>query len=584
MHFASARDLSTSAKLPSRPSHGRSGAWNPVGTVLILLVVLECCGCGDRSASVDDHVRLIDAPSVVLSTEEDAPLVALVAFETQEATIATIEIDDGSERWSVVEDGPPTTNHSIVLWGLKPDREHKVRAHVATSEGQHSQRSESVTLKTPPLPKDFPPLKTLISEPDQMEPGVTVFAANRWEDGRRIHDYGYIIAVDATGEVVWYFRSKLRISDLRWLSNGRLLFNGAKFFGLYEIDLFGRMRRQWWATGLRAAPNESFIPVPVDSFHHEILELRNGNFLALSTELRTVSDFPVDESEPQGRTEPAAVVGDMVVEFQPDGTVVDRIHLFDLLDSQRIGYGSLSGFWATHYRKDDDTPSRDWAHANSLSYDEDTDEIIVSLRHQDCVIKVDRKSRELRWIFGSPQRWRRPWSEKLLRPRGEMEWPFHQHGVKLTSRGTLMMYDNGNYRALPPDPKRPAAQNASRAVEFRIDEETRSVEQIWEYGPAEEIFYSPFYCDADTLPTTGNVLVTDGGRIETENQIASDDIPADYQWARIFEVTRTKPARKIFEITVDSSPFSSTGWSVYRSERLPPRDVLSKIATTELSP
>ncbi len=582
MRSASAR--LASARFQSRPNHDWSASWSQLGTAFVLLVVLECSGCGDRSAPVEEHAELVDGPNVVLSAEADAPLVALAEFETAEPTIATIAIDDGVDQWTVVEDGPPKTDHSVVLWGLKPDREHKVRTRVSSADGKPIQWSKPTTIKTPPLPEDFPPLKTLISEPEHMEPGVTIFATNRWEDGVRIHDYGYIIAVDESGDVVWYFRSKLRISDLRMLSNGRILFNGAKFYGLYEIDLFGRRRRQWWATGLVAAPDETFIPVPIDSFHHEILELPNGNFLALSTELRNVPNFPIKESEPDGRTAPADVVGDLVVEFQPDGSVVDRIHLFDLLDLQRIGYGSLSAFWATHYRKGDGTPSRDWAHANSLSYDEATDEIIVSLRHQDCVVKVDRKSRELRWILGSPQRWRDPWSEKLLKPHGELEWPYHQHGVKLTSQGTLMMYDNGNYRAVPPEPKRPATQNSSRAVEFRVNENTRTVEQIWEYGPKEETFYSPYYCDADVLPTTGNVLVTDGGRIQTKDQIPSDDIPADYQWARIFEVTRTQPVRKVFEIKIDSTPYSSTGWSVYRSERLPSREILSKMATAELKP
>ena len=41
----------------------------------------------------------------------------------------------------------------------------------------------------------------------------------------------------------------------------------------------------------------------------------------------------------------------------------------------------------------------------------------------------------------------------------------------------------------------------------------RTVEEVWSYGPEQEWFMSPFISDADHLPETGNVLITDGGRI-----------------------------------------------------------------------
>ncbi len=561
-----------------------SVGWLGIGLALILVAIAAAEWREIRELLFDDERPnlFVRTPVVQLNPEENAPLVALVQFVTSRPVMTTIEIDDRVSAWDFVADETPQTDHHIAICGLKPNREHRIRVRIETPDREQSQASKPIVVRTPALPADFPPIQVHLSRPERMEPGLTLFAANRWENGERIHDYGYVIAVDATGDVVWYYRSALRISDLRLLSNNRLLCNGAKFFGLYEVDLLGRTRRKWWASQLVATPHEEFISVPVDSFHHEILELPNGNFLALSTELRNVSGFPKSETEPLDQTEEAAVVGDVIVEFQPDGTVVDRIHLHELLDSRRIGYGSLSNFWATHYKAVGGKPSRDWSHANSLIYDADTNEIIVSLRHQDCIVKIDRQSRELVWIFGDPMQWRSPWKDELLNAKGELQWPYHQHGVHLTPQGTLLMYDNGNYRTLPPGVKLPASENASRVVEFRIDEEMRTVEQLWEYGPRNEQFYSPFYCEADVLPATGNVLVTDGGRIETHERIPSDKIPADYQWARIFEVTRSEPAEKVFEITVDSGLDSSIGWSIYRSERIPDRQALSKIATAEL--
>lgn len=522
---------------------------------------------------------LVGQPAVQRNPRVAAPLAALVEFETRRPAVASIEIDDGQRQWTYRPAGLPTTDHHYVVLGLRPGRRHELRVRLTGADGGDAVVSKPIAVSTPPLPEDFPPLRTLLSVPKKMEPGITLFAPNLWRDGERIYDYGYILAVDATGEVVWYFRADARIADLRLLSNGHLLYNDARNHATFEIDFLGNLVRKWWASGRLAPPDEQYISVPTDSLHHEVTETPSGNFLALSTELRTVENFPASEDDPAGPTAKAMVVGDVVVEYQKDGTVVDRLRLFDLLDPHRIGYGAFSNFWRSHYDEVDGEESHDWSHANAFHYDARSDTLIVSLRHQDCFVKIDRRSNEILWILGNPEGWRDQWRRHLLQPRGDLQWPYHQHGVELTPAGTILLYDNGNFQAVPPEPKRPAFRNYSRVVEFQVDEAERTVRQVWEYGgPEDEMFYAPFYGDADWLPQTGNILITDGGRIETADGMPADEIPSDHQWGRILEVTHTRPAEKVFEIAVNSGLGSGIGWSIYRSERLPDLTALSDLA------
>jgi arylsulfate sulfotransferase len=155
-----------------------------------------------------------------------------------------------------------------------------------------------------------------------------------------------------------------------------------------------------------------------------------------------------------------------------------------------------------------------------------------------------------------------PWSAKLLSAEGEVGWPYHQHGVNLTPRGTLLLFDNGGERAVPPDPGMPEAERYSRAVEYRINEEAGTVEEVWSYGPAQERFISPFISDADHLPQTGNVLVTDGGRMAGPDGEVMTTF-GGRQWAHLMEVTYDGK-EKVWELVSDDP---ERRFSVYRAER-----------------
>ena len=203
-----------------------------------------------------------------------------------------------------------------------------------------------------------------------------------------------------------------------------------------------------------------------------------------------------------------------MVEFSPaDGTIINQWSLLDLLDPYKIGYDSLGGFWNTTF-PEIEGGTRDWAHANAVIHDPSDDSIIVSLRHQDAVVKFSRQTGQIVWILGTHDNWDPvQFGSFLLNPVGDdFLFQYHQHAPEITEDGTIVLYDNGNYKATPFDPKLPATENFSRAVEYSIDEETKEVTQVWEFGQFDDpVRYAPFIGDADTQPLTGNVLITHGG-------------------------------------------------------------------------
>jgi arylsulfate sulfotransferase len=307
------------------------------------------------------------------------------------------------------------------------------------------------------------------------------------------------------------------------------------------------------------APSDS-VPVAINSFHHDLGALPDGNFLVLSNRIRDVDDYPTSEDDPDAETKPAQILECLIVEFTREGEIVKSIPTGDLIDPTRIGRDSLATSWASEYVPEGELVY-DWDHCNSVHYEASSDSYYVSLRHQDAVLKIARAEETLTWILGNPENWQAPWSDKLLTPVGDLLWPFHQHSAK-PNRFGLGMYDNGNYRAAAF--QTPETDSYSRAVVYSIDEVERTISQVWEYGPptGEGSFYSSAMGDADWLPVTDNVLI-----------VSAQMTTGSSAWAQIFEVKQD--GTRVFELNVGDHGGEGGEWSevqtVYRAERI--RDI-----------
>ena len=543
-------------------------------TMLTALAVFSAAcfsaACGDSTAPT------FIAPAAIAANPNPAvPLAAIVSAQTDEPAALLIEVSDGERQWSIPASPELSTQHSLPVLGFRPGRKHAIQVSARDQAG-HVSPAASLEFETAPLPDDFPSLAVSISRPEKMEPGVTLLSFMRWPEGAPMDEhFGLAVAVDERGEVVWYRRAGNGIQDPHRMANGNLL-SLIGHHGAEEVDMLGNVVTRWHASKhpnpkANAEVPQGSIPVETETFHHDIQEMPSGNLLVLSTEMRRIENYPTVVGDDRAPRLDANVIGDIVVEFARDGSIVNQWKLMDLLDVQRLGYESLGGSWNLWAYVDVKGGTKDWAHANSVSYDAATDSILVSVRHQEAVISFSRASGELNWIMGDHEGWPERLQPYLLKPEGELAWPFHQHAAEMTPNGSLILFDNGNFRAMPPKPKMSLADSYSRAAEYAIDQQSKTIRQLWSYGgPGQELFYSPFISEADQLSQTGNVLITDGGRIRDKQGNKSDNIPAGHHWARIIEVTHGDQPEKIFEMTIDSQEQApSIGWAVYRSERLP---------------
>ena len=439
-------------------------------SLAVITVLSTACGA---PPPVIQGMELDSAPS------EAVPLAAQVTFETNRPTTVGLEFDDGESRWSVDTRVPAGTDHVVPILGMRPDRTHTVRV-VVTDEDGGTARSEPMEITTEPLPDDFPPIDVRISVPDRMEPGVTLLEPNYSPEDDSALDYRWLIAVDARGEVVWYYQAEHGVGDAQRLQNGHILYRAGNTH-LYEIDMLGNLVSDWNSSMAPAdALGAESVHVARDTLHHEALETPSGNILAISTEIRAYDGYPTSETDPNAPRATSNVVGDVLVEFTRQGQLIREIQLLDLLDPYRIGYGSLGGFWTGTYGAE--ANSRDWTHSNGVELDESGRYLLVSVRHQDAVVKIDLETEELVWILGDHDGWGPEWQHLLLEPQGELMWPSHQHAPVYTPQGTILMFDNGNFRARPFDDPMAPAESFSRAVEYSVDEENMEVREVWSYG------------------------------------------------------------------------------------------------------
>ncbi|MBT5020161.1 aryl-sulfate sulfotransferase [Planctomicrobium sp.] len=537
-----------------------------------------------KISSADSFVR---EPEWIPQLFQATPQVEAIRFElsnrySNSKARCQIIVKNKNEQWSIQRSLPElrqidvgslsefSNQHEVKLFGLKPDTRYEVSLEIQSTE-LGSNLSKSLSIKTQPVSDLFPRIQVKHIQKEKLEPGLTLFNLIRWENDKPDTDFGAIFAIDSAGDIRWSYIAPHLIFIVRQLANGNLLYGyGNRTDGLIEINLTGQVIRQWDAARLGRTVAAHALAVDVDSLHHDVYPTNSKTFLALATQLHEVDSYYDASYHPRKRIENASLVTDEVVEFAENGNILKRYSLHDLLDPQRIGYGSLHNFWDSRGYESIRRGTFDWSHSNSVTIDPQDDNIIVSVRHQDAVIKIDRQTGELIWILGTPKGWKGKHAEKVLKPSGGVSWSYHQHAAEVTPHGTLLMFDNGNYQAVPFNKQKHATDNYSRAVEYRIDEKQMKVEQVWEYAATtKDRFYSTFLCDVDWLPKTGNVLITNGGEIRDEKGLRTDFAPGDQQWAEIFEVTYGTNSEKVFDVLIDSPPERpEIGWSIYRAERV----------------
>ena len=356
------------------------------------------------------------------------------------------------------------------------------------------------------------------------------------------------------------------------LRNGNFLYLPTEF-DLSEVDVLGNTVQQWYAQDRVQGPHATATPISgIETIHHCIHELSNGNFLAFTASKQIVENYYTSEFDPAAPRKTQPVMGDTIIEFSRSGEVVWCWNSFDHLDPYRMGYEGLYSYWWVR-----GFPGHmDWTHGNSLWIDEAANTVLLCLRNQEAIFNIDRATGDILWILGEHTDWPAHLQPKLLQPIGEIQWPYHMHTPSMTQDGRFLVFDNGVFGARPfTMPKRPA-ETFGRAAEYQIDEANMTVAEVWaseQKGDPDNLL-SFAMGDADRLPQTGNVLISYGFCFPPEEVRELE--PTEYNRcthrsskARVREVTHASPPETVFDVRViNDTPGATFGWACFGAEKI----------------
>ncbi len=488
----------------------------------------------ERDASIEEEWKdgeyTFEDPLVIQNPYEISPLTALVLFETDQPVEIAVRVPGTAEHTTLEHTYEGyNTLHQIPVLGLYPDTENVVTLTAQTENGQNEEME--LIFETEPLPKEFYNL-TLQEEtsPEQMEEGLTYV----------IPSAGELFAVDSEGEIRFYFTTWMA-NNFEALENGHVLMDLRKIDGnaetgaddynnLVELDLLGR---PYHSHLLEIANFNGFEP-----FHHDTIELTNGNWLSLIHE--GSGDYLEDE----------------MIEIDKESGEIVRAHNFKNISP------------APYYEEYSDDPQADnvdWLHPNAVWQTADGEHILLSGRNQDMIMKMTYPELEVQWILTADENWpegERP-DQYLLEPVGDVKFPMGQHAVEeLPDQDSnpetmdIMLFDNNRF--ITRGHKELEAQY-SRAAQYRVNETDGTVEEIWSFGEGYGAdMYAHIVSDANFLPEENNVLIN-YGKVMDENEDP---------FTVIQEVTKDEEQEVVFNLLIDKYDDEySHRHQIYRAER-----------------
>jgi arylsulfate sulfotransferase len=478
---------------------------------------------------------------LIMNPYRIAPLTAIIrngGYEVRRARVRIVPKEGGQEIAYGVSDAQVLTHGGIPVFGLYPDWVNKVEvSYDRIYAGKTEHFDETYSMYAPPVVFKLSGVVDTKSNSPKIEvkKRSAKFADRLYyinniapNDNNSRHavwnnpsggalqwtDYPLNFIIDTCGEIRWYLFAD-PIMDVDSLYHGGIMMglrqnaDGAITWGYgqryVKYDIMGR---EIWNRRL---------PYGYNDFSHAMDAAQNGHWF-----LRVGSS---NHKLPDGRN--VRTVRDVVIEVDQNGSVVDEWKLWEILDPNRsdvlkaLDQGAvclnidpekagktLSKEELEKIQRSDvfgdllgTGPGRNWAHVNSIDYDPTDDSIILSSRHQCAVVKIGR-DHQVKWILGAPKGWKEPFKSKLLTPVGadgkplrcgpaqcegtDFDWTWTQHtawraDAKSDKRFLyLTVFDNGDARGFD-QPALPDMKY-SRAVIYKIDQEKRTVQQVWEYG------------------------------------------------------------------------------------------------------
>lgn len=428
------------------------------------------------------------------------PLVARYSVQSSEAASVSVEFGPttsyGRSTSEVqVSAGAPS---DVLVAGMHPATTYHMRAVVRTSSGTFRDTDHIFTTGAPP-PGTIP--VTTVTMNGTPAGGVELLdlAFSRGE---------YLASVlDLDGSILWYYAYDQTLGfpyALRPMPNGDM----AIVIGtahLREVDLTGTTVHELTLDQLNAKLAANSFGLQVTALHHDVLPMPNGHMLLITEEQRPVLLA--------GDTTPTTLRGDDVIDLDPSFNPVWTWSAFDHLDVNRRPMDPV-----------------DWTHSNALIYSPADHNLLLSMRHQHWVLKLDYQdghgSGAILWRLG-------PDGDFRLDSSDSQQWFYGQHfavfadNTQLQSPISLALFDNRATNSAGTTCETDNGVCYSRAVILRIDESAMSATIQWQDRLN---LYSLWGGSIETLPngdveyTLSNPFSGPGSRVAEVNRSTNQTI------------------------------------------------------------
>jgi hypothetical protein len=429
----------------------------------------------------------------------------------------------------------------VQVAGMKADTTYHMRARLDYDNGS-SESDIDRTFTTGSIPNGIlPPFTVTATSGLTPQPGVELVDTLQGNGG-----ISTAFATDIAGNVVWYypfsdFAAGLILYPVKQLPNGHFmaeiaatnnapLLNGTPpgtLNELREFDLVGNTIRSLTMTDLNARLAAANFNITLQLFTHDFDVLPNGHFLVITNTVRSFTNLV-------GLPGVTNVLGDVVVDLDPDFNPVWVWNEFDHFDVNRHPMGFP-----------------DWTHSNALAYSADDGNFLISIRHQNWIVKVDYRdgggTGNVLWKLGQDGDF------KLQGGVDPTDWFYAQHDVNFISPNTtgsfqVAIMDNGDDRIAPST----APCNGTSPCVYttipimQVDENARTASFLFHQILPSNL-YSGFAGSTRVLPNT-NIEYNLAGLNNT--------------MAQTYEVTPTATPQTVWQMVI-------TGENTYRSFRVP---------------
>jgi len=428
--------------------------------------------------------------------------------------------------------GGPIT---VLVAGMRASTLYHMQAIINLNNGSQVLDTDQ-TFTTGSIPADrLPAITTQVTGVGTPSNGIELFSTVNLGNANQLSAF----ATDLAGNVIWYYDlgSTVYPFPVKPMSNGHMLVNTFPYtFGqgpneVREIDLAGNIVNRVTVSAVNQAL-QRVADFQVNTITHDVAVLPNGHWILLV-------DFPETINNVTGIPGGTSMIGDALVDWDvQQGKAVWAWNSFDHLSLTHAPYGFA-----------------DWTHGNAVIYSPDDGNLILSLRNQNWILKINYANGtgdgSVLWTLGD--------GGDFTLPAGQapIEWNYGQHYPTIVSPNSsgvisLMFFNDGNNRLM--DSNNDVCGTAgvgacySSLPIFQLDESTKTATVLWEDNLLP--FYSLCCGDAVALPN-GNAEVD-----------IADDQTVNPGFSYVEEVTQTQAPELVLEMQIQ-------GQLAYRAFRIP---------------